>query len=61
MQTPTHPTAAGQWLRRLGRQAAISTSLLVPLLWLAGCGGGDPEPDQPTPSVNCAAHPETCK
>lgn len=37
------------------------------LLWtcalLAGCGGGDPEPepDVQTPRVNCAQNPEACK
>ena len=28
---------------------------------LTACGGGDPEPDQPTPAVDCQARPELCK
>lgn len=34
------------------------------LLSLTACGGGDPEDDaidQPTPRVDCVAHPEQCK
>ena len=72
MQTPTppqrlvspptrHTRGPWPWLRRLVQQAAIATPLLLPLPLLAGCGGGDPQPEKPTPAVNCAAHPETCK
>ncbi len=29
---------------------------------LAGCGGGDPEPETaPTPGVDCKAKPELCR
>ena len=43
------------------RALVLLAPALLTLHLLAGCGGGDPEPDQPTPSVNCAAHPEICK
>jgi len=54
------------------RQALRMTALLRNLAWLlllalamltAACGGGDPEesPDQPTPTVDCSAHPGACK
>lgn len=36
--------------------AAILLSIL-----LTACGGGDPEPDRPTPGVDCKAEPEKCK
>lgn len=38
--------------------------LIVVLVALAGCGGGDASDDQidtPTPRVDCTAHPEQCK
>ncbi len=28
---------------------------------LGGCGGGDPEPDEATPPVQCQPRPELCK
>lgn len=42
---------------------AMAASLVLVLL-LAGCGGGDPEddqPTQPTPKVDCVANPALCK
>lgn len=35
--------------------------LALAVLLLAGCGGGDPEPDTPPPGVDCMALPERCK
>ncbi len=40
-------------------RSAIAAILLLGLL--AGCGGGDPEPDVPTPHIDCVVHPERCK
>lgn len=51
-------TAATDLLRATA--LVLAAALLV---LLAACGGGDPEddPDQPTPSVDCATTPELCK
>ena len=48
-------------LRDLFRTLALVAACIVAAHLLAGCGGGDPEPDVATPSVNCAAAPELCK
>lgn len=58
MQTPAHTSDAALWAVRI-----LSGFLAIVLLsHLAGCGGGDPdEPDQPTPRVDCTAHPDLCK
>lgn len=44
--------------------AAVAAALV--LLMLAGCGGGDPEPDEPQrveppTHPDCAARPEICR
>jgi hypothetical protein len=49
---------------RLACRALRLAALLLPLLALAGCGGGDEDdahPDIPTPAVHCAAEPERCR
>ena len=46
------------------RQLAVGLAICLPLLALAGCGGGDscdPEQHKNEPSPNCAMHPESCK
>ena len=44
----------------LRAMCAVALILLAAHL-LAGCGGGDPEPDVDTPQVNCALQPVVCK
>lgn len=40
----------------------IKLALISALLALLGaCGGGDDDPDQSAPTVDCAAKPEACK
>jgi hypothetical protein len=42
----------------------LLAAVLVALVFLTACGGGDPDDDQvdvPTPSVNCTTNPEACK
>lgn len=41
------------------RLIALLLAALATLL--TACGGGDPEPDKPTPGVDCAKEPEKCK
>lgn len=41
--------------------AAALAWLALAVLLVAGCGGGDPEPDVPTPHIDCVVHPESCK
>lgn len=50
-------------LRDLMRSLAAVAACIALAHLLAGCGGGDPEPqpDQPTPQVNCALQPVVCK
>lgn len=67
MQTPTplnaarEPAQTTRLLRAYTRGLVLLAPVLLNLHLLAGCGGGDAEPDKPTPTVNCAAHPEACK
>lgn len=43
----------------------LLAALLVALVFLSACGGGDPDDedqrDVPTPAVDCKLHPEQCK
>lgn len=47
------------------RLAALLAVLATAAMLLCACGGGGDnagaEPDQPTPGVDCATHPEQCK
>jgi len=45
------------------RTIAFCAACLLIALALAGCGGGDPEPDgrKDDPSPNCAMRQEACK
>lgn len=45
------------------RTLVVCIACLLAALALAGCGGGDPEPDgrKDEPSPNCAMRPESCK
>lgn len=52
----THPA-----VRDLFRSMAAVAACIVLAHLLAGCGGGDPEPDVPTPQVNCALQPVLCQ
>jgi hypothetical protein len=52
----THPA-----LRDLFRTLAMVAACIVLAHLLAGCGGGDPEPDVGTPQVNCALQPVVCQ
>ena len=47
-------------LRDLFRSMAVVAACIVLAHLLAGCGGGDPEPDVATPQVNCALQPVVC-
>lgn len=49
------PTA--NWLAHL----AVLPLLLVLAEVLAGCGGGDPEPESHTGPPDCQARPEVCR
>ena len=55
------PAQRKQHISALARSLALLTAVLLPLPLLAGCGGGDPEPEKPTSAVFCTSHPETCK
>lgn len=48
-------------LRDLFRTLALVALCIVAAHLLAGCGGGDPEPDTATPQVNCALQPVVCQ
>jgi len=43
------------------RSIAMVALCILAAHLLAGCGGGDPEIDVATPSVNCALQPVVCK
>jgi uncharacterized membrane protein (DUF4010 family) len=49
-------SAAGAALLALLRLGLVMLTVLM----LGGCGGGDPLPDVPTPGVDCQAQPELC-
>lgn len=59
---PTGPARVSDPLLRLAQFLCVLLLTIV-LGNLAGCGGGDPDdtPGQPTPRVDCTAHPELCK
>jgi hypothetical protein len=46
---------------RLFLYATALAWLALAVMLIAGCGGGDPEPDTPPPGVDCVAQPERCK
>ena len=48
-------------LRGLFHSMAMVAACMLVAHLLAGCGGGDPEPDVNTPQVNCALQPVVCK
>lgn len=48
-------------VRDLFRSMALVAACIVLAHLLAGCGGGDPEPDVATPQVNCAMQPVVCQ
>lgn len=52
--------AFARWtLRRTALLGLVCLLAFVALL--AGCGGGDPEPDKTTEPVDCKTHPERCQ
>lgn len=56
----TLPPAPPPALPPTRRPASSAVALALAML-LTACGGGDPEPDQPTPSINCALQPVVCQ
>lgn len=60
METSPRP-ALHPLLRDLFRTLALVALCIVAAHLLAGCGGGDPEPDTATPQVNCALQPVVCQ
>ena len=59
--SPSATSALQPALRDLMRALALVVLCMLAVHLLAGCGAGDPEPDHPTPSVNCALQPAVCK
>lgn len=55
-QRALHPA-----VRSLMRSMAMVALCIVAAHLLAGCGGGDPEPEVGTPQVNCALQPVVCQ
>jgi hypothetical protein len=53
--TPAQTPALHPLLRDLLRTLALVVMCLLRAHLLAGCGGGDPGPDVPLPSVACSA------
>lgn len=43
------------------RGLAVLALVIVATVLLAGFGGGDHEPDVPTPQMNCAPKPVECQ
>jgi hypothetical protein len=60
MKTAQKP-ALHPLLRDLFGTLAMVAACIVAAHLLAGCGGGDPEPDVQTPQVNCALQPVLCQ
>lgn len=42
-------------MKRFALAVVLVTLAALFVIGLVGCGGGDPEPDAPTPSVSCVA------
>jgi len=62
MTSPNKPRSLTSPIPRDLIRAMCAVFLIVLAVHLlAGCGGGDPEPDVQTPQVNCALQPVLCQ